>query len=249
MSNYGKINTEKSAMMSHDILEKLTDLKKIYPSNIDFTDDFDINVIVIKISKGCTSSNIPFLKCRCCTEIIEFADIFNKQFEFLLLETPPINFMKLNDPFVYSTYSNRRFRVEIKPGFFDSCGFKTINNPGGGSLFGMSLPNNDQFEINPCKVTRLYNNIVETFYKILGVHHPGIVTSTPEYPIRMFNYYDDNDTLGGGLQITRKFRNKSKPKPKGKYNHSYSRKKYKKMRKYARSKKHHRRVTRRIGRR
>jgi len=203
-----------------EIKRKLQELKKKFDSNIKITRDLYFGDI-ITINKGCISSNssISALRCNCCKNVIDFAQDFNEKFDFLLSHDPQLNFMILDNP-----NNSRRFKVEIKPDFFKSCGF--LENQ-------LSTSDNNP---NPCNITDAYPDIVKTFYKILGIPCPTIAVMTNSV-ISMFEQ-DDNDnayttSYNGGLRIIRKTRRKSKSK------------KYKKMRKNKRSKKHHRRTKRR----
>lgn len=218
-----------------EIKRKLYELKKKFDSNIKITLDED-NCHNIKIKKGCFSSNSSFLyvRCDCCKNVINFAQNFNETFDFLLSHDPPLDFMKLDNP----NLNDRRFKVEIKPDFFKSCGFVTSSNNQQGGFFWNK--HNTYNTPNPCNITEAYPSIVKKFYKILGISCPTIVVMNDPV-ISMFNQdddkaYDEYTSHNGGLRIMRKTRRKSKSK------------KYKKMRKNKRSKKHHRRTTRRTRR-
>jgi hypothetical protein len=218
-----------------EIKSKLHELKKKFDSNIKITrDDYFGDIITIK--KGCFSSNSSLLalRCNCCKNVINFAQDFNEKFDFLLEHKPPLDFIKLDNP----NLNNRRFKVEIKPDFFKSCGFMTSSNNQQGGFLGNQ--DNTYNTPNPCNITEAYPLIVKKFYKILGISCPTIVVMNDPV-ISMFNQdddkaYDEYTSHNGGLRIMRKTRRKSKSK------------KYKKMRKNKRSKKHHRRTTRRTRR-
>jgi hypothetical protein len=137
--------------------------------------------------------------------------------------------MKLDNP----NLNDRRFKVEIKPDFFKSCGFVTSSNNQQGGFFWNQ--HNTYNTPNPCNITEAYPSIVKKFYKILGISCPTIVVMNDPV-ISMFDQHDDTSSHYGGLRIMRKTRRKSKSK------------KYKKMRKNKRSKKHHRRTKRRTRR-
>lgn len=219
-----------------EIKSKLYELKKKFDSNIKITLDED-KCHNIKIKKGCFLSNSSFLnvRCDCCKNVINFAQNFNETFDFLLSHDPPLDFMKLDNP----NLNDRRFKVEIKPNFFKSCGFVTSSNNQQGGFFWNK--HNTYNTPNPCNITEAYPVIVKKFYEILGISCPTIVVMNDPV-ISMFNQddynkaYDDYTSHNGGLRIMRKTRRKSKSK------------KYKKMRKNKRSKKHHRRTTRRTRR-
>jgi hypothetical protein len=204
-----------------EIKSKLQELEKKFDSNIKITRDSYFGDI-ITINKGCISSNsyISALRCNCCKNVIDFAREFNEKFEFLLSRNLPLNFTILDNP-----NNSRRFKVEIKRGFFNSCGF--LENQ-------LSTSDNNP---NPCNITDAYPDIVKTFYKILGIPCPAFVTGSTNSVISMFKQGDNDNaytnSYNGGLRFIRKTRRKSKSK------------KYKKMRKNKRSKKHHRRTKRR----
>jgi hypothetical protein len=219
-----------------DIKIKLHELKKKFDSNIKITRDHYFGDI-ITINKGCISSNssISALRCNCCKNVIDFAEDFNKKFDFLLSRNPPLDFMKLDNP-----NNSRRFKVEIKPGFFNSCGVMTGTNNQQGGFLENQLNTSDN-NPNPCNITDAYPDIVKTFYKILGIPCPAFVTGSTDSVVSMFEEQDDNynaytTSYTGGLRIMCKTRRKSKSK------------KYKKMRKNKRSKKHHRHTKRRTRR-
>jgi hypothetical protein len=218
-----------------DITSKLQELKKKFDSNIKITRDSYFGDI-ITINKGCISSNssISALRCNCCKNVIDFAEDFNKKFDFLLSRNPPLNFTILDNP-----NNSRRFKVEIKPGFFNSCGVMTGTNNQQGGFLENQLNTSDN-NPNPCNITDAYPDIVKTFYKILGIPCPAFVTGSTDSVVSMFeqddNYNAYTTSYTGGLRIMCKTRRKSKSK------------KYKKMRKNKRSKKHHRRTKRRTRR-
>jgi hypothetical protein len=205
-----------------EIKSKLQELEKKFDSNIKITQDSYFGDI-ITINKGCISSNssISALRCNCCKNVIDFAEDFNKKFDFLLNRNPPLNFMILDNH-----NNSRRFKVEIKDDFFKSCGF-----------WGNQLNTPDNDNPNPCNITDAYPDIVKTFYKILGIPCPTIAVMTNPV-ISMFKEQDEDyaGIYNGGLRIMCKTRRKSKSK------------KYKKMRKNKRSKKHHRHTKRRTRR-
>lgn len=216
-----------------EIKSKLQELEKKFDSNIKITRDIYFGDI-ITINKGCISSNsyISALRCNCCKNVIDFAREFNEKFEFLLSRNPPLNFTILDNP-----NNSRRFKVEIKRGFFNSCGVMTSTNNQQGGFLENQLSTSDN-NPNPCNITDAYPDIVKTFYKILGIPCPAFVTGSTNSVVSMFEEQDDNDnaytnSYNGGLRFIRKTRRKSKSK------------KYKKMRKNKRSKKHHRRTKRR----
>ena len=216
-----------------EIKKKLYELKKKFDSNIEITLDEEDNCHNIKIKKGCFSSNSPFLYviCDCCKNVINFAQNFNETFNFLLNHDPPLDFMKLNN----SNLNDKRFKVEIKPDFFKSCGFVTSSNNQQGGFFWNK--HNTYDTPNPCNITEDYSSIVKNFYNILGIPCPKFVVMND--PVISMFIEDDNakhTSHNGGLRIMRKTRRKSKSK------------KYKKMRKNKRSKKHHRRTKRRTRR-